>query len=99
MEPVHSHCACHGDHIVDAYVLGRTSRELAMLLKASELLAAFGLVKLDPSDNARLEELQDLLGTSPRKTSILQLSTLLAGASRKGVAGSLVFNLDPLHCD
>ena len=45
------------DDLVDAFVLGRTSRERETLLKAAALLAAFGVVHLEDPETDQLREL------------------------------------------
>ena len=45
------------DDLVDAFVLGRTSRERDELLKAAALLAAFGLVHLEDPDSDQVSEI------------------------------------------
>ena len=45
------------DDLVDAFVLGRTSQERDLLLKAAALLATFGLVHLEDSDEDQLREI------------------------------------------
>ena len=45
------------DDLVDAFVVGRRPREPELLRKCAELLAAFGLVKIDQADDDQLTEL------------------------------------------
>lgn len=45
------------DNLVDAFVLGRTSRERDTLLKAAALLAAFGVVHFEDPESDQLHEL------------------------------------------
>ena len=45
------------DDLVGAFVLGRRSRDSGLLLKSAALLAAFGLVRIDPPADSQLHEI------------------------------------------
>ena len=70
------------DHLVDALTLGRDPHEPSMLLESAELLAAFGQVKLEPSDDTQLKQVASL----GRKLTPLDLHVAVGDLADRGVA-------------
>ena len=70
------------DDLIDEFVCGRRPTDQALLLQSAQLLAAFGLVRVEPAEEAHLGTFQTVETNSPTEEHLPRIADLSSQLTR-----------------